>query len=342
MKRIVLGLAVLCLGCPEEKVGQLTPVARSEMKPLPPGPPPVKPLARPPEPAEKPVAAEPMGTGGLVRAKVGDLLEFSWSRSTETRADPIKLIADAKDPAKVLNLQDLEHGPKPKPTIKTGTLTLVRVEPQTPFTFRVEVKSGKDVEQQVFSYGPDIAIDKVFFHTDPENPKKKAKAAGTVWDCIESPGRLVDPAAASLALSGGLVTETSVETTRDGAVSVALNRVGTTKATAADARKPRLLDTFETPIAIAMHQVQKLGIIDAEAAKAAIQERVAAAATACSSSLKPATGTLAGTVAGDELELTWELKPLPKAFEKCLRAGLKKAKLPSDETFINLPLGKGT
>lgn len=374
MRTSMVVLAVLCAGCMEERTGpgEATPIVPMARPPGPPGRPPElkpPPVVEVPDNTEPQFKKEPEPTepAGLTRTRVGDTLEFSWSRVNESQLDPGAAMAmvmqggagtpgmpsldAAKDPTK-LNPKDLRMPDQiervrgmaqPKPTVQTGTLTIVRIEPESPFTFRLEVKSGKDVEQKVFAYGPDVALHKVRFHVDPDDPKKKAKAAGVVWDCVQREGRLVDPNAAPLALAGGLVSDTSVETERIGAVSVALTRIATTKATAATGEKARALDTFETPIAIAMQQVQKFGVVDPEEKAirdATVQTQVGAAAQTCLSKLKPADGTLEGVIAGRKVEsLMWKGKPAPKPFDTCVRAELKKVKLPVEETFINVPLG---
>ncbi|MBS1149138.1 MAG: hypothetical protein H6Q89_836 [Myxococcaceae bacterium] len=348
MKRVAMLLAVLCLGCPEEKMGpgEATPLSRTTVPALPPGPPAAVKPAEPAPPVAPPVAqapAAPSAPAGLTRSKVGDLVEFSWSRTGETRLEQGNAMAMVMGSGgKPIEMEKLKQMAAPRPSIKTGTVSVIRVAPETPFTFRVEIKSGKDVEQSQFAYGPDIAIDKVLFRTDPDDPKKKAKAGGTVFDCVETPSRLIAPDASSLALSGGLVSETSLEATRVGSVSVALTRFGTTRPPAGIPAKTRLLDSFETPIAIAIQQVQKFGIVDpAEKAErdAEVQRQVGALATPCLSLLKPSSGVLEGVIAGGKVEaLRWGEGPAPRPFVKCLTQQLKKMKLPQEETFLNLAL----
>ncbi len=366
MRRVAMVLAVLCAGCMDEKTGpgEATPISRSNLPAMPSGPPQaIKPVPAPV--AEAPRA--PSGPAGLTRSKVGDLVEFSWSRVGAVKVDPGAAMAmvmstksrnprigpndleKMKDPAQMRDLampgqvKAVQEMPPPKATVTTGTLSIVRIEPETPFTFRVELKDKDDTEQKTYAYGPDIAVDKVLFRTDPDDPKKKAKAAGMVFDCVESQSRLVDPNAASLALSGGLVSETSVET-HIGAVSVALTRVGTGKATASS-NKPRVLDTFETPIAVAMQQVEKFGVVDPgqkAAAESQLQTTLRELWAPCVVSLKPRDGLLEGVVANGKLEtLIWERKPAPKAFDKCARGLLKKVKLPREQVLLKIQIGEG-
>ncbi len=338
MRRVAMVLTMLTFGCVEEKMGP------GEATPIPHAPEPAK-LAPPTAAVEEPVAQapqEPAGPRGLTRARPGDLLEFSWSRTSEPAhpAPPASVAVSGKHPKKV---KELKEAPKPRPIIKTGTLTVTRIDPENPFTFLVRIKSGTTSEQKVFAYGPDIGIDTVVVHTNADDPKKKTKAAGAVFDCIQSPSRLVAPDAASLALSGGLVSETSLEPTRPGAVSVALTRIGTTKPTAPAGEKAKTVDSFDPPVAIAIQQLQKFGSVDLDAKAgrdAALQAQIAGAAGPCTSNLKNRRGRLGGLIAGGKVEsLLWEQKPAPKAFDKCLRLGLKKVKLPTEETAINVSLG---
>jgi hypothetical protein len=363
MRRVAILLAVLSAGCMEEKSGPgaATPISPTSVPARAPGPPGME-RPTPPAPAPEPVVAAapaaPSVPSGLTRVKLGDMVEFSWSRLGETVLDQNAAMAlvmgshdphnhgspklsDPADPAMQERMKKLKGLPPPKALVKTGTLTLVRVEPETPFTFKLEIKSGKDSAQKLFAYGSDIAIEKVFFRTDPEDPKKKAKAAGTTFDCVETQSRLIAPDVGSLALAGGLVTETSPET-RVGAVSVALTKVGTAS-TAGSTEKPKMLDTFETPITIAMQQVEKFGIVDPEermARDAKLQVDLAGALTKCFPSLKPNSGRIEGVISGGKLEsLQWMEKPVSKVFDKCARAAIKGIKLPAEQTFIDIPVG---
>jgi hypothetical protein len=336
MRRVALVVLALACSCVEEKVGpgEAIPIPRTGPPGRPIGGPPApKPPAPPPEAAAPAPAPEPEPTepGGVARAKMGELLEFSWSRVSEGKIDMShsKLLAAAKANAKGGDaMVDITH---PKPVTRTGTLTVVRIEPEQPFTFRVEIKSGKDVEQKVYAYAPEISLRKVVFRTEASEPKKKAKAAGMVFDCVQTPIRLIAPDAPSLAMSGGLVSENAEDKTRVGALSVALTRIGK-GATAAAKETPKVIDTFEPPIAVAMNQVQTFGVLDptVDALRAeTLISQIAAMAGPCVAKLKPPRGTLESAAADGKLgPMMWNAKPAPKPLEKCIRGKLAKLKLP--------------
>lgn len=339
MKRLAM-LALLAAGCMEEKLGPgaATPLPRTALPPT--VGPPVKPKL--PEPVVV-VEPEPTEPTGLTRANVGDTVEFSWSRVGETKVNTgaaAAMMAAASGGAPP-DMEKMQRLSVPTPTVDTGTLSIVRVLPQTPFTFRVEIKSGKETQASFFSYAKEIAPHKVLFKTDPADPKVQHEAAGTTWDCVQTPTRLIAAEPASLALSGGLVSQTSPETSV-GAVSVELTRVGTSKATA-EGTFVKVLDTFEAPISIAMQKVQKFGIPDPEAKAqrdAELQPLLASAAKPClTPDLQPADGVLTVVSSAGKLDaLEWEGAPPPGKFDKCLRARLKKVKLPQEKSSLNVPL----
>ncbi len=356
MKRALLLAALVFAGCDNSNGPSApTPIDQNAQVQRPPGPPipvvkPRLPLANPPPVAPEP---PPSGPAGLTRSKLGDTVEFSWSKVDSLKMSPAETMVSAiknggkPDPkgkgAPKEELPEGLHMPEPTPMMKSGTLTIVRVEPESPFTFRVDVKSGKESSSQLYAYAPDIALHKVMYRSDEEAALHDVKAAGKTFKCFETPTRQVAPDADELALSGGLVTESLLDKTRVGAVSVSLTRVGNARVKVGT-DKVKKLDTFETPLAIAMEQASQLGFVDPEvkaARDAALKEALTTHATGCISNLKPARGVLDAIIAKGKLEaLVWNAKPAPKPFDKCLRAKAKALDWPEGDVSIKVTLGQ--
>lgn len=340
--------AVVLTGCPEEKVGSAEPVPIAQPIPRPPAPKPPPPVEAPPPKAEAPKPPPaPTGPAGLTRSKVGDSVEFTWKRlgdselSAMDQGAAMAAITGSGGKPDLEKLKQMAAGVKPKASVKTGTVVVTRTEPETPFTFRVDIKTGRDSEAKFYAYGADIPLHEVLFHTDDTDPRRKMKVAGVDAQVVDKESRVLAPGIDALALAGGLVSDTSPEET-PGAVSVALVKYGPSKSVAAPTEPVKKLDTFEAPITVAMRAITKFGVVDPEeklARDAALQDDIARVAKPCMKDAKPATGVLQGSIAGKKVEsLMWAGGVPPKAFEKCLRAQLGKLKLPNEETFLNVPL----
>lgn len=345
-------LALGLLGCPEEGPPPATPIAPMGPPPGPPGPPvrpPPPPKEEPPPPKEEPKEAPkaPATPAGLTRSKVGDQVEYAWTRiggevmNPMDQANAMAMIQGSGGKPDMDKIRQMAQGMKPEQSKKTGTVVVTRTEPESPFTFRVDVKSGKDTETRHFAYTKDIPLHEVVFHTDATDPRKQQKVAGADRDVVLKESRVLAPDVDGLALGGGLVSEVSPEQTQ-GAVSVTLTRFGTTKTAAAPGEKPKALESFETPISVAIKAIAKFGIVDPEeklAREAKLSEDIQAAVQPCMKDARPESGTLQGSIAGGKLEsLMWAGGMPPKAFDKCLREKIKKLKLPQDETFLSVQL----
>lgn len=330
MKRLaVVTLLLLLAGCPEEKEGPgvATPIPRTGPPQRP--PPPV--AVRVPAPAPPPVEEAPKGPAGLTRSKVGDQVEFGWSRLNAATVDQGSAMAViATNKGRPPNPEELKK--LVKASVTTGTVAITRVLPESPFTFRLEITQGKTKEQAVYAYAKDIPLEKVLYRTDSSDPRKAQKAAGKSWDCVQTPSRLIAPDAVALALAGGLVSERSPELSA-GSVSVALTKVGTSKPVAAK-DEVKVLDTFETPIAIAMTKVQRFGLVDSDA-KAGADDKVKAQIQKAVAPCVKKGSTLDVVISGGKLEsLLFNKARPPKPLDQCVRGKLKKLKLPTDDTLI--------
>lgn len=339
---VFLGLA----GCPEQSgpppATPISPVGPPNRPP--PGPPVREPVKEPVVEAPKPKPV-PTTPAGLTRSKVGDQVEYAFTRiggqelSPIDQAQAMAMISGGK--ADLDKIKAMAANTKPQLSKKTGTVTITRTEPESPFTFRVDLKMGKDSESRHYAYTADIPLHEVEFHSDATDPRKKMKVAGAEREVVEKESRILAPDVDGLALAGGLVSETSPEESQ-GAVSVTLTKLGTTKSVAAPTDKPKALDTFEAPITVAMNAVSKFGVVDPEeklARDAKLQDDIQAVVQPCMKDAKPRSGALQGSIAGGKIDtLLWAGAAPPKAFEKCLREKIKKLKLPQDETFLNVGL----
>lgn len=345
--RVAVVVSLFLLGCPEEKMGpgEATPITPTE-RPKGPPPPPVakevKPEVKEEAPRPPPVPTTP---AGLMRTKVGDSVEFSWRRLGEAQLDSVdqaKAMAMIHSKADMERMKGMAAGLKPKASYKTGTVVVTRTQPESPFTFRVELKQGKEVDEYGFAYAASIPLHEISFHTTPEDPRTKAKIAGVDLQVVEKESRRLAPDVDGLAIAGGLVSEKALEE-YVGATSVELVKFGPSKATATPADL-KTIESFEPPIAVAMQLIVKLGVVDPDEKvrlDKLLMEQIATLATPCVKDAKPKSGTLGGSIVGGKVEmLTWnDGKPAP-AFDKCVKAALKKLKLPKEETVIDVGLPK--
>lgn len=257
--------------------------------------------------AVPPVAVAPETPRGLDRSKVGDFVEFSW-RHQESK----DLAAD------------------------TGTVRIVRVEPASPFTFVIEMKSGENFQRLVLAYITDVMPRDVRLHVDDGIPKSIVKAAGVDWTAQTRGTKVIDASAASLALSGGLLFEKAER------LSVELTKFGSGDPAVAGAQAEKLV-TLEPPIVIAIQRLITFGVVGEIHPQSA---KIVAATTPCIATLKPAenenvTETLEGVLDGDKLAtLKWKGTFATGPFDTCVRQALKKLKLPPSSKFT-LSLSNG-
>ncbi len=291
-RRRAVVLALVLAGCSDEKQSG------------PPAPTPVVGLVRTPAPkveAPEPVPAPPapLRKGPPLRnSKMGDTLSFTWIRQEDGDLPP-----------------------------EVGTLTLTRVEPAAPFTFRLEVKSGTHVRRRLLAYGPEIPLDEVGYPTDVADPTAKVALAGRTWDCVVNARGAFDLAAPELLLSGGMVTGNFGH--EKPAVGVKLLAFSSKKP-APDKAEAELLSSYDPPIALAAEEVRTFGIVRADPLNdKALEADLTEMAQACLGTLAPKadenfTASISAVVVDKKLEsLRVDNHFAPAAFDACVRKKMK-------------------
>ncbi len=329
MRPLALAVVLLLWGCDEAPV---------------PKPPPAIPFRQPdPVPAvavpevARAAPAEPTPAAGLTRSKVGDQLVYSWSLIQVTQAAMAK--AFAANPAVSKQLGSSANMGAVVPPAVTGRLTITRVEPATPFTFLVELESGNESKQQAFTYDPEVDPRQVTVRVDADAAKTATPAAGQTFQTVQVEGKRVDPGPPQLALAGGLVSDTR-PANGSGELSVALQKVTTGKLSNG-AGKPRGVDSFETPLEVALRAIDPFLAEVRDARQVVVHEAVVKAASACLASSKATGGRLdLQTSNGKVMLLLWNGRAAPAAFDKCLKARLKRLKLPEEMMAVSAELIK--
>jgi len=327
MRHLALATVLLLWGCDEAPVPQ---------------PPPPRPMRQPePKPAAveakrvEALPAEPAMAAGLTRSQVGDQLVYSWSIVKLTQAAMAK--AFAANPEVIRQLGRSPNMASIAPPALTGRVTITRVEPASPFTFLVELESGNESKQQAFAYDVEVDPRQVSLRVDPEAPRSATPAAGQTFQTVKKEGQLIDPAAPQLALAGGLVSDTR-PAAGAGELTVALEKVGSGKL-ATGAGKPLGVDSSETPLEVALQSIERFLLEAKDVRQAAVQEAVVKAASACMAPMKLGKGRLDVQISNGEADFfLWNNAIAPPAFGKCLKAGLKRAKLPKEMMGVSAEL----
>ncbi len=315
-------VALVTLGCAQDPVPVVPPAVPFQ-----------KPVAVPRPPVE-PTPKEPEGPAGLERARVGDRLEFRWSRTEKPAATAV---GPGEDPMlRKMRVPARFRGSTPVPPVvqnevRKGTLAVTRLASETPFTFLVEVQSEDESVRKVFEYSADVPLKQVLFRTSVDAEKKDVVVQGERFNCVTAANRLVDPAAEKLAMSGGVVSQTAEDSNVPGSVSLTLTKISTTKALAYT-ETPRKVDSFETPLDVAVQQVHDFATAADDSRQRAAQTVVGQAARTCLPKTKERGSLSVAIQSRKVLSIDWAGRPASKPFDACLREKLKNMKV-ADRPF---------